>query len=48
MLRWTGHGAHMGLIRNVYTFFNGKSERRGRYEYLGTDGRNILKWPKGK
>jgi Zn/Cd-binding protein ZinT len=41
---WSTYGADKKCVQ----FFNGKSERRGHYEYLGTDGKDILKWPKGK
>jgi hypothetical protein len=39
-MRWAGHVAHKGEMRNAYKIFNGKE-----YMYnLGIDGRIILEW----
>jgi hypothetical protein len=41
-IRWIGHAAHMGEMRNVYSILVGKLERRDHSEDLGIDGRLIL------
>jgi hypothetical protein len=42
-MRWEGDAACMGRKRNAYRFFARKPEERDHLEYLGTDGRIVLK-----
>jgi hypothetical protein len=47
-MRWAGHEAHMGEIRNAYNILVGKPEGKDHTENLGIDERIILKWIFGK
>ena len=42
-LRWAGHVARMGEMKNTYTFWLRKSEGEEQFEDLGVDGMVILK-----
>jgi hypothetical protein len=46
-MRWAGHIAHMGDMRNAYNFFIVKPERKNHLEDLGVDGK-ILECILGK
>jgi len=37
-MRWAGHVARMGEMRNAYSILVGKSEGRDHLEDLGVDG----------
>jgi hypothetical protein len=42
-MRWAGHAARMGEMRNAYDILVGKSEgKRDHLEDLGIDGRRIF------
>jgi hypothetical protein len=41
-MRWAGHAARMGEIRNVYKTFVEKTEGKNHSEDLGIDGKIIL------
>jgi hypothetical protein len=43
-MRWAGHVACKGEIRDVYRVLVGKPERRGHLQDPGVDGRTILRW----
>jgi hypothetical protein len=38
-MRWTGHAARMGEMRNAYNILVGKPERRDHSDDLGVDGK---------
>jgi hypothetical protein len=40
-MRWTGHVARMGEMRNAYKFWSGNLRVRDHSEDLGVDGRII-------
>jgi hypothetical protein len=42
-MRWAGHIAHMGDMRNVYTTLIGKPKWKNHLEDLDVDGKVILK-----
>jgi hypothetical protein len=48
MMRWAGHVACMGGMRNAYRILVGKPKRRGHSEDLDVDGNIILEWIFGK
>jgi hypothetical protein len=41
-MRWSGHVARMGEMRNAYKVLVGKCEGRDHSEDLGVDGKIIL------
>jgi hypothetical protein len=44
-MRWVGHVARMGEMRNAYNILVSKSGgKREHLKYLGIDGRIILEW----
>jgi hypothetical protein len=43
-MRWTGHVARSGEIRNSYKISGGKPEGERPLEGLGVDGTTLLKW----
>jgi hypothetical protein len=47
-MRWIGHIACMGGMRNAYKFWLGNLKGRDHAEDLGIDGRIILDWIFGK
>jgi len=42
-VRWAGHVAHIGEMRNVYKFWSKNLKGREHSEDLGVDG-SILEW----
>jgi len=44
IMRWVGHGAHMGERRGIYRVLVGKPEGKSHLEDPGIDGRIILRW----
>jgi hypothetical protein len=42
-MRYVGHVAHMGEIRNAYTILVGKHEEKNYLGNLGVDERTIFK-----
>jgi hypothetical protein len=46
-MRWLGHVARMGEMRNVYKILVGKTEGKEHLEDLRVDGRIILDWVLG-
>jgi hypothetical protein len=42
-MSWTRHVARMGQLRNAYNIFVGKPKGKNHWEYLGVDGKIILK-----
>jgi hypothetical protein len=44
VIRWMGHVAHMGEMRNACKILVRKPEGRYHLEDLGVDGRIILEW----
>jgi hypothetical protein len=47
-IRWIGHVAHMGKMRNAYKILLEILKGRDRSEDLGVDGMIILKWILGR
>jgi hypothetical protein len=47
-IRWAGHVARMGEVKNAYKMFNGKLNGRDHKEDLSVDGKIILEWILGK
>jgi hypothetical protein len=47
-MRWVGHVAHMGEMRNAYKIWLENLKGRDHLEDLGVDGRIILEWILGK
>jgi hypothetical protein len=47
-MRWVGHVAHMGEMRNVYVTLVGSLKGRDHAEDLGVDGKIILEFILGK
>jgi hypothetical protein len=47
-MRWAGHIAHIGEMRNAYNILVGKSEGNNHSEDLDVDGKIILEWILGK
>jgi hypothetical protein len=47
-MRWAGHVAPMGVMRNAHSFLVEKTERKRPLERLGVHGRIILEWILGK
>jgi hypothetical protein len=43
-MRWAGHVARMGEMRNAYDILVGKFEGKRLLEGLGADGEIILEW----
>jgi hypothetical protein len=43
-IRWAGHVARMGEMKNAFTYFVESLKGRYRLEDLGVGGRIILKW----
>jgi hypothetical protein len=43
-MRWPGHVARMGNMRNAYKFLLESLTGRDHAEDLGVDGRIVLKW----
>jgi hypothetical protein len=43
-IKWTGHAACMGEMRNAYNILVGKSEGKRPLGRLGIDGKIILEW----
>jgi hypothetical protein len=43
-MRWAGHVARMGEVRNVYRVLVGKPEEKNHLENQGIDGRMGSKW----
>jgi len=47
-MRWGGHVAHTGEMRNAYKFWSENLKGRDHLEDLSTDGKIILEWILGK
>jgi hypothetical protein len=47
-MKWAGHVARMGEMRNAFCILVGKPERKNHSDDVGVDGRIILKWMLGK
>jgi hypothetical protein len=47
-MRWTGHVAHMGEMRNASKIWSTNLTGRDHSEDLGIDGKKILEWILGK
>jgi hypothetical protein len=47
-MRWAGHIARMGAMRNAYRILVGKHKGKSHSEDLRVDGRIILEWILGK
>jgi hypothetical protein len=47
-VRWTGHVARVGEMKNAYKILVGKSEGKERSETIDVDGRIMLEWILGK
>jgi len=47
-MRWAGHGARVGEMRNAYKSLVRKLKERDHAEDLGVDVRIILEWILGK
>jgi len=43
-MRWVGHVARMGAMRNAYNILVGRPEGKDHSENLRVDGRIILPW----
>jgi hypothetical protein len=43
-MRWAGHVARMGLMRNAYKTLFRNSEGKKSVGRLGADGRILLEW----
>jgi hypothetical protein len=43
-MRWVGHVAHMGEMRNMYKILVGNLKARDHSDVLGVGGRIILEW----
>jgi hypothetical protein len=43
-MRWAGHVAHIGKLRNSYKILFANLNERGHFESLDVDGRIILVW----
>jgi len=47
-IRWVGHVAYMGQMRNACKILDGKPEGKRPLGTLSADGRIILEWILGK
>jgi len=47
-VRWIGHVAHMGEMRNACKTLVGKPEGKKPFGRLGIDGKIIVEWILGK
>jgi hypothetical protein len=47
-MRWAGHVALMGEMRNAYAVLGGNLKERDRPEDLDVNGKIILEWVLGK
>jgi hypothetical protein len=43
-MRWAGHVALMGEVRNMYRVLVGKPDGKNHWEEQGVDGGIILRW----